>query len=43
MIEGEEAVDYFDAGVAAEAKTLDGAVVSTDRVFDKIAGLRRLW
>ena len=27
MIEGEEAVDHFDAGIAAEAKALDGIVV----------------
>ncbi len=43
MIEGEEAVDYFDAGIAAEAKALDGIIVSSDRVFDKLHGLRRLW
>ena len=32
-IEEEDGLDYFDAGVAAEAKLLDGQVVSTDRVF----------
>ncbi len=42
-IEGEEAIDYFDAGVAAEAKALDGIIVSTDRAFDKLPGLRRFW
>ena len=42
-IEGEERTDYFDAGVAAEAKALDGGVVSTDRVFDKLKGIKRLW
>lgn len=42
-IEGEEKIDYFDAGVAAEAKTLDGQIVSTDQVFDKLKGLRRIW
>ena len=39
----EQAIDYFDAGVAAEAKALDGVIVSTDRVFDKLRGLKRLW
>lgn len=42
-IEGEVGMDYFDAGVAAEAKVLDGEVVSTDRAFDKIQGVRRVW
>ncbi len=42
-LENEEAIDYFDAGVAAEAQALDGIIVSTDRVFDKIPGLRRIW
>lgn len=42
-IEGAEGIDYFDAGVAAEAMVLDGEVVSTDRVFDKLQGLRRVW
>ena len=42
-IEGEEGTDYFDAGVAAEAKSLDGRVVSNDRVFDGLKGLRRIW
>jgi len=42
-IEGEEKVDYFDAGVAAEAQALDGSVVSTDSVFDRISGVRRVW
>ncbi len=42
-MEGEEAADYFDAGVAAEAKALDGLVVSTDRFFDEIKGIRRVW
>ena len=37
-IEGEEKVDYFDACVAAEAQALDGRVVSTDPVFDRISG-----
>ena len=42
-IEGEEETDYFDAGVAAEAKVLDGIVVSSDRVFDRLKGLKRIW
>ena len=42
-IEGEEGTDYFDAGVAAEAKSLDGLVVSSDRIFDELKGLRRIW
>ncbi len=42
-IEGEEKVDYFDAGVAAEAQALDGIIVSTDTVFDRISGVRRIW
>jgi predicted nucleic acid-binding protein len=42
-IEGEEGADYFDAGIAAEAKSLDGMVVSSDRIFDKLQGLKRIW
>jgi len=42
-IEGTERIDYFDAGVAAEAKALDGVVVSTDRVFDDLHGVKRIW
>jgi predicted nucleic acid-binding protein len=42
-IEGEEGADYFDAGVAAEAKSHDGVVVSSDRIFDKLKGLKRIW
>lgn len=36
-------VDYFDAAVAAEAMEHDGKVVSTDRAFDVIPGLKRIW
>jgi len=36
-------LEYFDAGVAAEALQLDGKIVSTDRAFDKIEGLKRIW
>jgi predicted nucleic acid-binding protein len=42
-IEGTQRIDYFDAGVAAEAKALDGAVVSPDRVFDSLHGVKRIW
>src|SRR2546430_16752455 len=42
-IEGEEGTDYFDAGVAAEAGSFDGIVVSSDRGFDKLKGLKRIW
>ena len=42
-IEGTQGIDYFDAGVAAEAKALDGLVVSTDPIFDKLHGLERVW
>ena len=42
-VEGTQGIDYFDAGVAAEAKALDGLVVSTDRVFDKLLGVKRVW
>ncbi len=42
-MEGEDRIDYFDAGVAAEAKVLDGHVVSTDRVFDRLQGVKRVW
>ena len=41
--EGEENVDHLDAGVAAEAQAVDGNVVSTDPVFDRISGVRRVW
>jgi len=30
-------------GIATEAKSLDGMVVSTDRIFDKLKGLKRIW
>lgn len=42
-IEGEVALEYFDAGIAAEALHLDGTVVSTDRAFDRVEGLTRIW
>ena len=36
-------LEYFDAGVAAEALQYDGDIISTDRAFDGIEGLRRSW
>lgn len=42
-IEGEVGLDYFDAAVAAEAKALDGEVVSTDKIFDRVQGIKRVW
>ena len=42
-LEEETDLEYFDAGIAAEALQLDGKVVSTDRAFDKVDGLKRIW
>jgi predicted nucleic acid-binding protein len=42
-LEGEAKLEYFDAGVAAEALQLDGGVISTDRAFDRVEGLKRSW
>lgn len=42
-LEEETGLEYFDAGIAAEALQLDGSVVSTDRAFDKVEGLTRRW
>jgi predicted nucleic acid-binding protein len=42
-LEGEAELEYFDAGVAAEALQLDGTIVSTDRTFDRVQGLTRIW
>ena len=42
-LEEETELEYFDAGIAAEALQLDGSVVSTDRAFDKVEGLTRTW
>lgn len=42
-LEQEDDVDYFDAGVAAEARMFDGRVVSKDMVFEKLAGVTRIW
>lgn len=43
QLEKSHAIDYFDAGVASESLQKDGVVVSTDRVFDKIPNLKRIW
>lgn len=42
-LEEETDLEYFDAGIAAEALQMDGSVVSTDRAFDKVEGLTRTW
>ena len=42
-LEDEAGVDYFDAGVAAEARMYDGLVVSRDPIFDKLSGVTRAW
>jgi predicted nucleic acid-binding protein len=42
-LEKDSQLEYFDAGVAAEALQSDGTVISTDRAFDGVAGLRRVW
>lgn len=42
-LEEETELEYFDAGIAAEALQLDGSVVSTDKAFDKVEGLTRTW
>lgn len=42
-LEDELQLEYFDAGIAAEALQLDGAVISTDKAFDRVEGLSRSW
>lgn len=42
-IERDQGVDYFDAGVASESLQRSGVVVSTNRIFDSIPNLRRIW
>jgi len=42
-LEMEAGLEYFDSCVAAEALELDGKIVSTDRAFDGVEGLRRIW
>lgn len=41
-IEGSLGLDYFDSLIAAESIEHDGAVVSSDREFDKVPGLMRM-
>jgi len=43
MIEKDYQLEYFDAGVAAEALQHDGVVISTDKSFEKIKRLKRVW
>ncbi len=42
-LEKELPMEYFDAGVASEALQTDGVVISTDRIFDKVPNLKRVW
>jgi len=42
-LEMEYNLDYFDAGVAAEALQHDGIIISTDRAFDKVPNIERKW
>ena len=42
LYDEEFALGYFDSLIAAEASEHDGTVVSTDREFDRIPGLRRV-
>ena len=42
-LEDEAGLDYFDAGIAAEAKVFDGLVVSKDGIFDRLTGVTRIW
>lgn len=42
-LEKKLSMDYFDAGVASETLQSDGIVISTDRVFDKVPNLARVW
>ena len=41
-VEGRLGLDYFDSLVAAEALQHDGRVVSSDREFDRVPGLKRI-
>lgn len=42
-LEKEVGLEYFDAGVAAEALQHDAIVISTDHAFEKVASLQRAW
>ncbi|HID37905.1 MAG TPA: type II toxin-antitoxin system VapC family toxin [Calditrichaeota bacterium] len=43
MIERNYQLEYFDAGVAAETLQHDATVISTDKSFEKVKGLKRIW
>lgn len=42
QLESEYGLSFFDSLIAASALAVDGAVVSDDRAFDKVPGLRRV-
>lgn len=42
-IERDHGLDYFDAGVASESLQKSGVVVSTDRIFESVPNLTRIW
>jgi predicted nucleic acid-binding protein len=42
-LEEEVGLEYFDAGIASEALQLDGKIISTDKEFDRVEGLTRIW
>jgi predicted nucleic acid-binding protein len=42
-LERDHGLDYFDAGVASESLQKSGVVISTDRIFDRIPNLSRIW
>jgi PIN domain nuclease of toxin-antitoxin system len=42
-LEKELSMDYFDAGIASEALQSDGVVVSTDKAFDDVPHVKRIW
>lgn len=42
-IEKEHEMEYFDAGIASESLQKDGMVVTTDRAFDSVPNLKRIW
>jgi len=39
---GQYNLSYFDSLIAASAMNIDNTIVSNDRVFDYIAGLKRI-
>jgi predicted nucleic acid-binding protein len=40
-LEGKYRLSYFDSLLAASALAVDGEIVSDDRAFDRVSGLRR--